>query len=393
MNLKYGPYSPSRLDTARCPYSFYKQYVDPERVKQRTDNLPQARGHVVHEVLEIITDHHKSAQTNKITMDDIKTWVTRSILEHPAAYEETGAIIEMARLYTERPPKVLTTDAETEKKMGIKLSDNGLVECSYDDPQAFARGIADIMMISDDLTEAIVYDHKTQPNIEDADTFQLGFYAWVILKTFPFLKKLTTILHFARYGSYRAHEWTRDELVEIENEIMVRVSVIESMTSWDAIPHDKCQYCPVKFECPRWSEMFDLGDNGLLKPKRFMTLAEGGTEAAVRFAGNITVLEDTLELMKKELKTYVSMTSPIAIPGKVYEFRAKEGIDWDKVNKKFRKQVYDVFEECGKDPKEYMGFSQTFSKDMWRSEDPKLCEKLGELIPRKTTTEFRGYKL
>jgi len=393
VKLKYGPYSPSRLDTARCPYSFFRQYVDPDRSKTHPESVPQARGSAVHEVFEQITNYHKAGQSKGINMDDIRTWTSKAIQRHPAAYEDTGAILEMARLYVERPPKVLTSDAEVELRMGVKMTDTGFEECSYDDPGAIARGRADIMMVSDDMTEALVYDHKTQPNIEDADTFQMSFYAWVISKTHPFLQKITTILHFARYGSYRSYEWTREDLAAVEGEILTKIQTIEGTESWTAIPHEKCLYCPFKTSCPTFAEIIKFDDNGKPSVARFMTLAEGGMPQAVKTAGFITLLEEALENLKKELKTYVSLTSPVAIPGRIYEFRAKEGIDWDKVNKKFRKQVYEVFDECGIDPKEYMGFSQTLSKEILQSENEKLCKKLGELLPRKTTTEFRGYKL
>jgi RecB family exonuclease len=55
MNLKYGPYSPSRLEVGNCRYSFRRQYIDENRSNIKTESLPQARGSVVHEMFEHIT--------------------------------------------------------------------------------------------------------------------------------------------------------------------------------------------------------------------------------------------------------------------------------------------------------------------------------------------------
>lgn len=393
MQLKHGPYSPSRLDTANCPYSFYRQYVDPNRPKDRPESMPQARGAAVHEIFEKITCSLIGADRRIPDALTIKEWVAEAIRKHPAAYEETADILAMVEHYKRNPPAVLTSDAETELRMGVALTEHGFEECRYDAPHALARGIADIMMISDCMTEAVVYDHKTQPNIEDAVTFQMKFYTWVVFRTHPFLKKVTTILHFARYGTYRSHEWTQEDMVAVEDEIMTRIAVIEGTEQWIASPHSKCQYCQFKDDCPRWAEIFEYREDGSKVHKKMPTLLEGGMEAAVKYAGDLNLLEEAVELRKKELKTYVSMTSPIAIPGKIYEFRAKEEVDWDTVNKKLKNNVYEVFEGCGIDPKRYMGFSATFTKDLFLTENTVLLDKLNALIPRKTKTEFRGYKL
>jgi len=391
MKLKYGPYSPSRLNTADCPYSFYRQYVDPDRNKNLPENLPQARGSALHEVYEVITSNFINERPT--TQDEINALVAGAVQRHPAAYPEVSEIIKMAQSYIRRPPKVLTKDASIEMRLAIRFGDHGFEECSYDDPEAFARGRNDIMMISDDTTEAIIYDHKTQPNIEDADTFQMGFYAWMTWRTYPFLQKITTILHFARYGSYRSFEWSKEDLEAVEQEVMTRVAIIEGTEKWSAVPHVNCQYCPFRKECPVLTELMEFNEVGSLSPKRFLTLAEGGTQQAVKFAGYISVLEDLLDMMKKELKHFVSTTSAVAIPGKVYEFRGKEDVDWKKVNGALKNKAYEVFEKHGIDSRRFMGFSQTFTKDLYLAENAGLIEELNNLFPRKTSTEFRGYKL
>jgi len=395
-NLKYGPYSPSRLDVAACPYSFYRQYVDPDRPPRPPENLPQARGGAMHEVFEKMTELFKQ-KIYAIPKNKINDWVVAAVKAHPAAYQEIRLINEMADKYLLNPPKVLTEDADVELRMAVKLTPEGIVKCSYEDPQAFARGRADIMMISDDTTEAFVYDHKTQPNIEDADTFQLGFYAWVISKEFPFLDRIKTVLHFSRYGYYsEPYVWTKEDLLEVEREIFTKIGFIESyegpISNWPATSNKHCQYCPFIKECPNFVDLFEFNEAGNLSTKRYLSLHEGGTAQAVKFAGYINTLDELLKSLKDDLKEFVGLYGAVAIPGKVYEYRSSEGVNWDAVNKKLKNKAYEVFEKYGIDPKMFMGFSTTFSNGVWILENKALLEDLSKLFPRKVSVEFRGKK-
>lgn len=415
MKLRYGPYSPSRMDAGICGYAFEKQYIDPEGRKYRKENLPQARGSAVHEVFENITRKMVDNPQYTFTHDELRVWVSEAVNRHPAAYEEIDAIHKMARDYVQRPPKVLTKDAGIELKIAIKWSRdaegnflyyddtiNGQAvkrplfeECDYDDPEAFARGRADILLISDDTTKAIIYDHKTQPNIEEADTFQMGFYAWVISRYYPFLSEINTILHLARYAFYsEPYIWTKEQLFEIEMQVMDRVHNIETRNEWVATPNNKCQYCPFLTQCPEMKDFIEVNEHGNARVKMDHFKVLGDTTKAVKLAGLINVMEDAVGFAKDELKTFVKQSNaPIAIPGKVYEFRGTEGINWDKVNKGLRQKTLEVFKKYNVDPMLFMGFSQTFSKDIWLTENEALVKELSELFPRKIETKFQGYKM
>lgn len=397
-SLKYGPYSPSRLEVANCPYSFFKQYVDPDRTKYKYESLPAARGSVVHEVFEPLTRlliskvPRHAEQRLPISEEAINALIVDAVNRHPAAYQDINAIKYMVDMYLQRPPQVLTSDASVELRMAIALGAGGFHECGYDDPNAFARGRADIMMVADDLTTAIVYDHKTQPNIEDADTFQLGFYSWVIMRTYPYLNDVKTILHFARYGKYSEPcSWSRDDLMAIEDEIMTRVSIIESKTSWDAVPSKYCQYCPVIGNCPVMKELYDFDGQGNLVNKGTLDIFGGTTAQAVKMAQYLQVFEELTKRLKDELKEHVRNYGPVAIHGKRYDFTSDEKVDWDRVNKTLRNHAYEVFQKHGIDVRDHMGFSQTFSTGIWKRSSEELITELN--FPKKVTTEFRGHKI
>ena len=412
MKLKYGPYSPSRLDTATCGYLFSKQYV--EKVLPRTENLPQARGSAVHEVFEQITACFKE---NKYVFSDkqVRKWCADAVNNHPASYMEVDEVLEMAQKYISTPPAIVTEDAEIELKMAVKplINEKGewatyqdtttfegesltrykFVECDYEDPEAIGRGKADIFMVSDDTTTGLVYDHKTQPNIEEADTFQMGFYAWVTKMKYPFLDEIHTVLHFARYGKYsNPYVWTAQDLWKIEDQLLTRIGIIESRTFWSAVPYKNCQYCPIIAECPAMKEHVVIDETGARKIHPTSLKVLGDTHKAVKVAGTLTVMQEFVKEASKEVREHVKDFGPIALPGKVYEYRADEGIDWDKVNKFKREQVYAIFEKHDIDPKSFMSFNQTASKSVWMTQNENLVKELSDILPRKISNRFDGYK-
>jgi hypothetical protein len=392
--MLYGPYSPSRLDTAKCPYSFYLQYVDPNRSKERPQgNLAQERGSALHEVLEHVTIEMVRDRDVVITADQLKQWTKEAILRHPTAYQETEDILSMAKLYIERPPKMLTRDAQTELRLAVKYEGGKFVECGYDEPEAVARGRADIFMVSDDLTVGYVIDHKTQPNIETADTAQMGFYAWVLSKIHPYLKEIRTVLHFARYGAYSEEfVWTLPMLADVEDSVLTKIQIIEETENWVAIPHDHCQYCPYLLTCPALQQFVQKTEDGYRVTETTFKIL-GDTGKAVQFAGLSHLIEEVQKQVKKELRDHVKKNGPVAIPGRVYEFRPEVKIHWDAINKTLRQQTYDVFKKYGLDERTFMSFNQTTSQAIWLIDNTELVRELSELFPKKCSTEFGAHKI
>lgn len=395
--LKYGPYSPSRLDLASCPYAFYHSYVAPrEERPSKIASLAQDRGSAIHLVLERITQRMCQDKDASFSSAEIHKWVAEAIEQHPAAYQETGLIIEMAKLYIKKPPQILTSDAETELRLALKWGgeERGFVECDYDDPMAVARGRADIWMISDDTQYGVCYDHKSQPHIEEADTFQQGFYAWVLMRTNPFLSEIKSVLHFTRYGCYSdPHIWTQEELQQIEDEVVTRISIIENTKEWVAVPNKNCQYCRHLGSCPAMAEFIELLPNGDYRVKPQNLHALGDTMKAVKLAGFVQAGEEALGIAKSSLKAHVEATGPIAIPGVVFDFKSTEKIDWNKCNTKGRrKKLYEIFESHGIDPRDFMSFNATASKAIWAIDNPGLVQELSEFMPRKVDVQFSGRK-
>jgi hypothetical protein len=109
----------------------------------------------------------------------------------------------------------------------------------------------------------------------------------------------------------------------------------------------------------------------------------------------MNVIDELSTQINKNLREYVKTVGPIAIPGKVFEYRGTEKINWDKVNKDevLRRDVFAVFEKYKVDPMYFMGFSETHSKNVWMLGNEALVKELAELFPRKMETKFAGYKV
>lgn len=412
MKTKYGPYSPSRLDTAACGYSFKKQYIDKDP-RSKEESVVQARGAAVHEILEQMTNEFKGNKEATFSRGRIQALVADAVKRHPNAYEQTDTLLNCAEMYLKRPPGTLVEDAETELRLAVKYNGEAFVECDYNDPQAFARGRADIMMISDDTTTALVYDHKTQMNIETADTFQMGFYAWVISKIYPFLREVHLVLHFAQYGYYsrpiiyltkwdeeRVQSLSKEEretyrsLEAIESEIMTKVRIVEERTEWDACPHNLCQYCPYLCECPLMTKHFEVDEKtAAVKPTG---LPEKVTDmaSAMRVAESVYAIELYAKELKKGLSSWAKDKPPVLLSNSriFYGYKPSFGHDWGYLNKQGRAKVLEICEKYKVDPQVWMGFSSTVSKKILNHDNRTFVNELMTVLPEKTTTKFGGYK-
>lgn len=405
--MKYGPYSASRLDSATCGYLFYHTYVNPRTDRKKIRSLPQDRGSAVHDILEYMTGKYKENKDHPFftvpagNMLDRPT-PTREMVEviqnavnkYPASFEQVDVLENCAIRYARRRPDNVDEETGVELMLAVKREGDQLVQAGFDDPDAVMRGKIDLLFFSDDAKGVKIIDHKTQMNIEEADTFQMGVYAWLTSKCHPWLDHIESSLYFAQFGVYSDSVlWTKEDLDRIEYEIMSKIDIVEARDNWDPCPNYHCQYCDLVGECPALKDMIDVNpETGFIKVKDDNTKILGDTNKAILLAQRIKVLETYVADAKKNLKSHIKEFGPLSIPGTIYEFRAKEDLNWDKANKN-KKELKAILEKHNVDPIEYMGFSSTFSKKVALIEDDSLRKEFFGAIPRKTTTTFRGYKM
>jgi len=405
--MKYAPYSSSRLDSATCGYLFYHTYVEPRVDRKKIRSLPQDRGSAVHEILEYMAKAYKKdinhpfftvpAETRYAKpkpTEEMQKAIQDAVNLYPASYQQIDVLESCAATFARRRLDIIDEETGVELMLAVKREGDTFVQCDFDDKKAIMRGKIDLLFFSDDAKGATIVDHKTQMNIEQADTFQMGVYAWLTSKCHPWLEEIESSLYFAQFGVHSEPVvWDKEDLARMEGEILSRIDIVESRTNWDPCPNHNCQYCDLVAECPALTNLVEVDkEKGFVMIKDDNVAILGDTNKAVYIAQMIKVLETYVNAARKTLRDHVKEFGPISIPGTLYEHRPKTEVDWKKANK-IRWDLKKLLVDNGIDPVEYMGFSATFSKDLALIDNDKLRKEIFDKIPTKTSTTFKGYKM
>lgn len=384
MEIKYGPYSPSRLDTASCPHRFKRQYIDRD-IKDHGSHESR-RGNVVHEVFEDITKGWIGKATMK--WEAVLEVLTAKMTEYQIIDRNDRMLcIEAAQAYMDNPPRGLEHILGTEEHLAVKWQGKKLVECSWTDPDCFVRGKADILMIRGNT--AIIVDHKTQPHIETSDTFQMGFYAWLVKILYPYVEEVETILHFCRpeLNFYsKAFTWTPELIRQIETEATMEINMIEGYTEYPTVSNFYCKYCPVKLECPEIEKLQSLKTSYGKTTKGPLLSATQAQEAAQV----INVVDEGRAILNKKLQSFVKEVGSVQIHGKVYGFSATES--YEVKGSAEKRALMELLGNKGLDPYAYMKVDITALKKSWRGLDEASLQEIQALLTPIKKTSFRGRK-
>jgi RecB family exonuclease len=386
MEIQYGPYSASRLDTAACPYRFKRQYIDRDIKDPGSD--ASRRGNVVHETFEKITEGWIDEQPLK--WEQVEEILTSKLTEYQITSREDKVLcVGATKCYMNNPPEMLESIFGIEEHLAVKWEDGKFVECDYNDDKAVYRGKIDLLAI--DGQRARIIDHKTQPYIEKAaNTFQMGGYAWLVKLHYPQVKEVETVLHYCRPElNFYSHPflWEEDALKNVEAEIKMEISMAENLTMFNANPNFYCKYCPCQLECPVLPEIKShataLGD---AKKGPIMSAHEAQTTA-----GEINVVEEAVANLKKHLQNFVKEVGPVQIHGKEYNYfpsdsyEVKESVD--------KKAILEILGNVGLDPYSYVKIDVTALKKLWKTLDPSKLEAIKEHLTPTKKTSFRGKKV
>lgn len=137
-----------------------------------------------------------------------------------------------------------------EFKMGLK---EDLSACGFFDPDVWWRGVADLIILDEEVGEARVIDYKTGKSTKYADTGQLELMALAVFKHFNTIKKVKAGLLFVI-----AKEFVKDNYhVDNQEKMWVKwLKDYEKLKSsyandvWNPRPSGLCRkHCVVK-SCP-----------------------------------------------------------------------------------------------------------------------------------------------
>lgn len=388
MKVQYGPYSPSRLDTAVCQLRFAREYILRDAPKMHS---PEARrGNVVHETFEEITKgwiHEKPLE-----WEEIEKIISELVVKYKLSREEDIKLaVTAARAYLDNPPEGLEHVTGTEENLAVKWDEenNKFEECSWDDPKCVYRGKIDILMIED--TVATVIDHKTQPKAENSDTFQLGFYAWLVKQFYPFVTQVNTILHFCRpeLNFYsRPTEWSLDDINELETVLKIRTQAIESIDVENAEPNPNyyCNYCSVNMECPKIDELNKYRMKyGNMKNSPIVDASE-----VVKLAEVLTVVDEGRKVLNSKIQKFAENVGNVVVHNKEYGYKPSKS--WE-VTPGRERDLWTFLEQSGIDPMNFVKFDIKALSKFWYSRPPSFGDQVKEFLNEKVTTRFGSRKV
>jgi ATP-dependent exoDNAse (exonuclease V) beta subunit len=234
MNLKYAPYSFSKINTqTHCPQRFKLQYID--KIKTPWNTSPSLeKGSFLHKVLE-----------TKLENGDVKSVIKSFKFTEFKSYKDLLPEIK----------KVLSNDSfigymtepkrYVEKSFGLYFKDNDLLLSTYKkDPvlgNPTIRGYIDLIIEKDD--EILIVDHKSGSLKKDMDKMQLNIYFLVAALMFPKINKFTIQYDFIEHNKIVDTILFRDDFDNIKYTIINTLNKIETDKKYEKITKF-CNWCP-----------------------------------------------------------------------------------------------------------------------------------------------------
>ena len=138
---------------------------------------------------------------------------------------------------------------------GIKLCEEelGLTKdlepCAFDAPEAWWRGIADLVILDEANEMAWSVDYKTSKSARYADVKQLDLVATAIFKKYPKIKKIKSALLFVvskEFVKATHHVEMIPKYMEKPSQDVARIEAAIENGVWNPIQGPLCKFCAVK---------------------------------------------------------------------------------------------------------------------------------------------------
>lgn len=137
-----------------------------------------------------------------------------------------------------------------EHEMGLTEK---LEPCAFDDPQAWCRGIADLLIVNEETGTARVLDYKTSKSTKYADLRQLELMALMIFKHFPKVRKVKAGLLFVVVNDWKPATYTLQDEHKYWRTFMPIVHRLEAAHQsgvWNASKSGLCKKHCIVVTCP-----------------------------------------------------------------------------------------------------------------------------------------------
>ena len=418
IQLKYGPYSASRLIVARCPARFHSKYILRDTVV--SDTLASARGSAIHEVLQKISEAHVRKET--LAGAQVNHWVEEAVGKYPASYEQIKLIKDAASAYVGNPSPYLNETTTCEETLAVQLFEEESFVDEVTPNFAYVRAAAgsweqmtqgifftaklDQLSLDRETRIATVLDHKSTPSAsKNSDhVFQMGCYAWIVKLLYPEFH-VRTVIHYAhpRLNFYAPPDyWSDDELADVEEEIRMRAQSIESFREYPALPGGHCDYCHMVQNCPESRKVQEQNSRGEIN------LNINSMEDRIRLARQLRVTGVLYDQLNKKLKEDIENNCPdsgVALEGLWYGFKpGDEKVDWVATDRKIREESFRpglhevqnldaILKKYGVDPDAFKEWRGEKLKALFKLNKPELIEELRGFLVKDRDTRFGGHKI
>lgn len=157
--------------------------------------------------------------------------------------------------------------------------------------------------------EAIVLDWKDTwalPGPQEVGFdgyFQQRFYAWLVMRNYPSIQKVTLREFYVRYSEAREAEVWRADLEDVEAELAALAERFDRAFTEENFPPSPgahCQFCPRPSACPIFAGV--RGEGAIQNP-----------EQAKKVAAEAMVVRSALDDRMKALKAWVSVHGSVPI--------------------------------------------------------------------------------
>lgn len=149
--------------------------------------------------------------------------------------------------------KALPGEKYCEYQMGVKKTPAGYSMTNFTDPNAYYRGIADLMVVDKGDKSARLVDYKTGKSAQYADLKQLKLLAAAAFTHFPYVKKIKAGLLFVVSKDFITDEYEADKKDEYFAEfdpLVEQLKVAGESGVWNPKRNFTCKnWCPV-LDCP-----------------------------------------------------------------------------------------------------------------------------------------------
>ena len=134
-----------------------------------------------------------------------------------------------------------------EMELGVRIEDGKYRPCNFHSPDHWYHGIADLVIIDDEL--AWLVDYKTSKNARYADTKQLDLLAGALFIHFPRVREVRAALAFVVSGEFVSKNYfyeNTDKYLETMKPELTRLESAFTSQVWNPISGPLCKFCPVK---------------------------------------------------------------------------------------------------------------------------------------------------